>query len=92
MCNWISSKVVCIFHSSRSVGCTIVEMLTTKPPWAEFESMAALYKIAMEKRPHFTLPNHISELCHDVLSKAFDRNPSTRPTAIDLLGHRWVAG
>lgn len=75
-----------------SVGCTIVEMLTTKPPWAEFESMAALYKIAMEKRPHFTLPNHISELCHDVLSKAFDRNPSTRPTAIDLLGHRWVAG
>ncbi|XP_022323377.1 mitogen-activated protein kinase kinase kinase 2-like [Crassostrea virginica] len=75
-----------------SVGCTIVEMLTTKPPWAEFESMAALYKIAMEKRPHFTLPNHISELCHDVLSKAFDRNPSTRPTAIDLLGHRWISG
>jgi hypothetical protein len=27
----------------------VVEMLTSKPPWAEFEPMAALFKIATEE-------------------------------------------
>ncbi|KAK3736511.1 hypothetical protein QZH41_009385, partial [Actinostola sp. cb2023] len=31
-----------------SIGCTVVEMLTTKPPWANFEPMAALFKIATQ--------------------------------------------
>ncbi|KAK3082811.1 hypothetical protein FSP39_006009 [Pinctada imbricata] len=73
-----------------SVGCTIVEMLTKKPPWAEFETMAAIYKIAMEERPRFTLPDNVSQDCKDVLSLTFRRNAQERPSAIDLLNHHWL--
>lgn len=39
----------------RSVGCTVIEMLTTKPPWADYEPMAALFKIATQATdPHLT--------------------------------------
>ncbi|KAI4806629.1 hypothetical protein KUCAC02_017447 [Chaenocephalus aceratus] len=31
-----------------SVACTVVEMLTQKPPWAEYEAMAAIFKIATQ--------------------------------------------
>ena len=31
-----------------SVGCTVIEMLTTKPPNAQCEPMAALFKIGSE--------------------------------------------
>ena len=45
--SFIHSFIVCLLFL-RSVGCTVVEMLRTKPPWAEFEPMAALFKIATQ--------------------------------------------
>ena len=37
-----------------------MEMLTTKPPWSEFEPMAALFKIATQPTEP-TLPLDLSE-------------------------------
>lgn len=37
-----------------------MEMLTTRPPWAEFEPMAALFKIATQPT-HPELPPDLSE-------------------------------
>ncbi|KAG1223053.1 hypothetical protein G6F68_020453 [Rhizopus microsporus] len=34
-----------------SLGCTIVEMLTGKPPYADKHSFAALYKIVEDEEP-----------------------------------------
>lgn len=48
------------FRVLRSLGCTVVEMLTTKPPWAEFEPMAALFKIATQPTEP-ALPHDLSE-------------------------------
>lgn len=48
------------FLFQRSLGCTVVEMLTTKPPWSEFEPMAALFKIATQPTEP-TLPLDLSE-------------------------------
>lgn len=48
------------FSLSRSLGCTVVEMLTEKPPWAEYEAMAAIFKIATQPT-NPQLPSHISE-------------------------------
>jgi len=38
----------------------VVEMLTTKPPWSEFEPMAALFKIATQPTEP-SLPHDLSE-------------------------------
>ena len=51
-------KLVCSL--CRSLGCTVVEMLTTKPPWSEFEPMAALFKIATQPTEP-SLPHDLSE-------------------------------
>ena len=48
-----------IFFFFRSVGCTVVEMITAKPPWSQFEPMAALFKIATQPTDP-ELPSHLS--------------------------------
>ncbi|KAF3857065.1 hypothetical protein F7725_008924 [Dissostichus mawsoni] len=50
---WMSPEVISGEGYGRkadiwSVGCTVVEMLTQRPPWAEFEAMAAIFKIATQ--------------------------------------------
>lgn len=75
-----------------SLGCTIVEMLTQRPPYADFESMAAIYKIATEDHPQYKLPNNVSKTCYEILQLTFKKNHKDRPTAEDLLRHRFVSG
>ncbi|XP_030649544.1 mitogen-activated protein kinase kinase kinase 3 [Chanos chanos] len=50
---WMSPEVISGEGYGRkadvwSLGCTVVEMLTEKPPWAEYEAMAAIFKIATQ--------------------------------------------
>ncbi|CAG2222565.1 MAP3K2 [Mytilus edulis] len=73
-----------------SLGCTIVEMLTQRPPYADYESMAAIYKIATEDHPQYKLPSNTSKECVLLLSLTFKKNVKDRPTAEDLLRHRFV--
>lgn len=75
-----------------SLGCTVVEMLTQRPPYAEYESMAAIYKIATEDHPQYKLPSTISKTCYEILALTFKKNHKDRPTAEDLLRHRFVTG
>ncbi|XP_032807068.1 mitogen-activated protein kinase kinase kinase 2-like [Petromyzon marinus] len=71
-----------------SVGCTVVEMLTEKPPWAEFEAMAAIFKIATQPTDP-RLPLHASEHARDLLRRIFVE-AKLRPSAEDLLRHPFV--
>ncbi|KAL4623462.1 mitogen-activated protein kinase kinase kinase 3-like [Arapaima gigas] len=73
-----------------SVACTVVEMLTQKPPWAEFEAMAAIFKIATQPTKP-TLPEDVSEACRDFLRLVFVEE-KRRPTAEQLLTHPFVQG
>lgn len=41
-----------------SVGCTIIELLTTKPPYFDLAPMAALFRIVQDDHP--PLPERIS--------------------------------
>ena len=59
---------VCL-PGNRSLGCTVVEMLTEKPPWAEFEAMAAIFKIATQPTNPI-LPSHISEHTRDFVRRS----------------------
>ncbi|KAJ6678458.1 MITOGEN-ACTIVATED PROTEIN KINASE KINASE KINASE 5 [Salix viminalis] len=70
-----------------SLGCTIIEMFTGKPPWSEYEGAAAMFKV-MRDSP--AIPEILSPEGKDFLRCCFRRNPAERPTAAMLLEHRWL--
>ncbi|KAJ3611634.1 hypothetical protein NHX12_021649 [Muraenolepis orangiensis] len=73
-----------------SVACTVVEMLTQKPPWAEYEAMAAIFKIATQPTKP-VLPEGVSDASRDFLRQVFVEE-KWRPTAEVLLGHPFLQG
>ncbi|PON34586.1 Serine/threonine protein kinase [Parasponia andersonii] len=70
-----------------SLGCTIIEMLTGKPPWSEYEGAAAMFKVLKDSPP---IPEILSNEGKDFLQCCFRRNPAERPTAAKLLEHRFI--
>ena len=73
-----------------SVGCTVIEMLTGKPPWVQFNTqVSALFHIASSKEPP-TMPADISAACRAFLLQTFARDPKHRPNASRLLQHDFV--
>jgi len=77
-------------YSRRSLGCTVVEMLTSTPPWIEFEAMAAIFKIATSDYPKYELAVETSDVAKNFLKKCFHKSPTSRPSAKELLQHRFV--
>lgn len=69
----------------------MVEMLTKNPPWHDLEPMAALFKIANEKKARYTLGDHVSQSARSFIEKTF-LEESRRPTAEELLGDPFVSG
>ncbi|XP_041940800.1 mitogen-activated protein kinase kinase kinase 3 isoform X1 [Alosa sapidissima] len=87
---WMSPEVISGEGYGRkadvwSLGCTVVEMLTEKPPWAEYEAMAAIFKIATQPTNPL-LPSHISTHTHDFVRSIFVE-AKNRPSAEELLRH-----
>jgi len=73
-----------------SVGCTVIEMATGKPPWHEFSSsISALFHIASSTGTP-PIPSLLSDDAHDFLKLAFIRNPKERPSAATLLQHAFI--
>ncbi|KAB1265801.1 Mitogen-activated protein kinase kinase kinase 3 [Camelus dromedarius] len=90
---WMSPEVISGEGYGRkadvwSLGCTVVEMLTEKPPWAEYEAMAAIFKIATQPT-NPQLPSHISEHGRDFLRRIFVE-ARQRPSAEELLTHHFA--
>ncbi|ETE71147.1 Mitogen-activated protein kinase kinase kinase 3 [Ophiophagus hannah] len=90
---WMSPEVISGEGYGRkadiwSLACTVVEMLTEKPPWAEYEAMAAIFKIATQPT-NPQLPTHISEPCRDFLRQIFVE-ARKRPSAEELLQHHFA--
>ncbi|XP_045154258.1 mitogen-activated protein kinase kinase kinase 2 [Echinops telfairi] len=79
---------ICDVVDKWSVGCTVVEMLTEKPPWAEFEAMAAIFKIATQPT-NPKLPPQVSDYTRDFLKRIFVE-AKLRPSADELLRHMFV--
>ncbi|KAI3713412.1 hypothetical protein L1987_71989 [Smallanthus sonchifolius] len=72
-----------------SLGCTVVEMATTKPPWSQYEGVAALYKIGNSEGTE-SIPEHLSNDGKDFILKCMQWAPSNRPSAAQLLEHPFV--
>lgn len=76
-----------------SLGCTVIEMATGRPPWSEEISnpKAAVLKIACSnERPQF--PTQLSKDAEDFLAKCLERDPQKRWTSEELLNHPFVSG
>uniref|UniRef100_A0A8C7DJ46 Mitogen-activated protein kinase kinase kinase 3 n=2 Tax=Oncorhynchus kisutch TaxID=8019 RepID=A0A8C7DJ46_ONCKI len=87
---WMSPEVISGEGYGRkadvwSLGCTVVEMLTEKPPWAEYEAMAAIFKIATQPTKPL-LPSHTSDHTRDFIHRIFVE-AKHRPSAEELLRH-----
>ena len=71
-----------------SVGCTIIELLTSNPPYYDLDPMPALFRIVRDKHP--PLPAGISDALKDFLMLCFKKDPKDRPAAEALLSHTWL--
>ncbi|KAH0453366.1 hypothetical protein IEQ34_017690 [Dendrobium chrysotoxum] len=73
-----------------SVGCTVIEMATGKPPWSQqYQEVAALFHIGTTKS-HPPIPEHLSSEAKHFLLKCLQKEPKLRPPASDLLQHPFV--
>ncbi|KAJ6328166.1 hypothetical protein OIU77_009957 [Salix suchowensis] len=70
-----------------SLGCTIIEMVTGKPPWGDLQGAQAMFKILNKDPP---IPENLSPEGKDFLRCCFRRNPAERPSAMMLLDHPFV--
>ncbi|RCV33713.1 hypothetical protein SEVIR_7G111900v4 [Setaria viridis] len=72
-----------------SLGCTIIEMATARPPWHQYEGVAAIFKIANSKDiPE--IPDSFSEEGKNFLQLCLKRNPASRASAAQLMDHPFV--
>ncbi|KAI3803862.1 hypothetical protein L1987_32025 [Smallanthus sonchifolius] len=71
-----------------SLGCTVLEMLTSKIPYSHLEGMQALFRIGRGELPH--IPETVSLEAQDFILKCLQVNQNDRPTAAQLLMHPFV--
>ncbi|KAK1371897.1 MEKK [Heracleum sosnowskyi] len=71
-----------------SLGCTVLEMITGQSPYFQYEFMQALYKIGQSTPPN--VPDSISKDARDFILQCLQGNPTSRPTASQLLEHPFV--
>ena len=73
-----------------SVGCTIIEMATGKPPWSQYSNaVTAMYHIACMEDPP-TLPETMTSEGKRFLESCFHRDPSKRGEVSSMLMHPWI--
>jgi len=91
---WMSPEIIELNGASPksdiwSLGCTVIELLTGKPPYYDLDQMSALFRIVQDDFP--PLPDGITLLCKDFLMQCFLKEPLLRPSAAQLLKHRWIS-
>lgn len=71
-----------------SVGATVLELVSGRPPFFDLPPMAALFHIVQDET--VPLPDGLSPALREFLSECFRKEPSFRKTAAALLEHPWI--
>ncbi|KAL6298975.1 hypothetical protein BKA93DRAFT_743141 [Sparassis latifolia] len=92
--NWMAPEVIELKGASTksdiwSLGCTVIELLTGRPPYAEIANgMSVMFRIVEDAMP--PLPEGSSESLQDFLKQCFNKEPTKRPSAELLCEHEWL--
>ncbi|KZT71958.1 hypothetical protein DAEQUDRAFT_80217 [Daedalea quercina L-15889] len=92
--NWMAPEVIELKGASTksdiwSLACTVIELLTGRPPYAEItNSMSVMFRIVEDASP--PLPEGCSELLQNFLKQCFNKDPRKRPSAEELCEHEWL--
>ncbi|KAI9250764.1 kinase-like domain-containing protein [Sporodiniella umbellata] len=90
---WMSPEVIELKGASIksdiwSLGCTLIELCTGKPPYSDCIAMTAMFKIVEEPCP--PIPKSMSSELRNFLKLCFRKDPLERPSAQELLRHPWI--
>ena len=108
--NWMAPEVIELKGASPksdiwSLACTVIELLTGKPPYADVANgMSGIYNLVFSlNNPDGAvvmfriveddmppLPEDCSPLLRDFLTRCFNKNPDQRPSAEVLCEHEWL--
>ncbi|NXB12550.1 M3K19 kinase, partial [Cnemophilus loriae] len=75
-----------------SVGCTVFEMATGKPPLASMDRVAAMFYIGAHRGLMPALPDRFSGAAVEFVHACLTRDQHERPSALQLLDHPFVKG
>ncbi|XP_036401534.1 mitogen-activated protein kinase kinase kinase 19 [Megalops cyprinoides] len=73
-----------------SVGCTVFEMATGRPPLAHMDKMAALFYIGARRGLMPALPGEFSEDARNFVQACLTSEQKDRPSAEELLRHPFI--
>ncbi|XP_051883065.1 uncharacterized protein map3k19 [Pristis pectinata] len=73
-----------------SIGCTVFEMASGKPPLAHMDKMAAMFYIGAHRGLMPNLPDQFSENAQDFVQICLTRDQHKRPSAKQLLQHAFI--
>uniref|UniRef100_A0A8C3G6Y6 Mitogen-activated protein kinase kinase kinase 19 n=1 Tax=Cyclopterus lumpus TaxID=8103 RepID=A0A8C3G6Y6_CYCLU len=73
-----------------SVGCTVFEMATGRPPLAHMDKMVALFYIGAQRGSMPSLPNGFSDHAKDFVNITLTCDQRLRPSADQLLKHSFI--
>uniref|UniRef100_A0A8C0C7B0 Mitogen-activated protein kinase kinase kinase 19 n=1 Tax=Balaenoptera musculus TaxID=9771 RepID=A0A8C0C7B0_BALMU len=91
---WVAPEVINESGYGRksdiwSIGCSVFEMATGKPPLASMDRMAAMFYIGAHGLMP-PLPEHFSENAADFVRVCLTRDQHERPSAVRLLKHSFL--
>ncbi len=95
--NWMAPEVIKNNETTRfsdiwSIGCTVIEMITGKPPWSNYKNpYKILFQIMNSLEPP-EIPNNCSDTLSNFISCCLKINPIERLNVTQLLRHPFILG